>query len=282
MQNHRILLIIFLFASSIFAQIETPQPSPFAKMSQMVGITELSIEYSRPGIKGREIFGGLVPFGEVWRTGANASTKFKFSSDVMLEGNKIPAGEYSLYTMPREREWKIIINNILDSGGNYKAEGDVVSFNVKPQIMPLAVERFTIEIADVTDNSAHIILKWAQTKVPIKLEVDTDALVMKSIAQFIEKDDPKDAGGWYNAARYYFENNKSKEEALDMVNRSLEIDDQPFWVLRLKSQLLAQTGDFEEAIIFAKKSMVNAQKAGNDQFVKMNEEAIAEWQGKTE
>ncbi len=271
------LLIVLLFIANIsFAQFKTPQPSPFCTISQVVGITDVSIEYSRPGIKERQIFGELVPFGQVWRTGANASTKLKFSTDVTLEGKKIPAGEYSLYTVPREREWKIIINKKLDSGQNHDKEEDLLSFKVKPQMRPLSVERFTIEIADITDNSANIVLMWAQTRVVIKLEIETDKIAMDGIKQFLDSDEQENAGALYSAARYYFDNKKDLDDALDMVSKSLEIDDKPFWVLRLKAEILVTKGDYEEAIVWAKRSLVSAQKAGNDQYVKRNEDSIAE------
>jgi Protein of unknown function (DUF2911) len=275
-----LLTLFFVSTTALFAQIKTPQPSPFCTISQVVGITDISIEYSRPGIKGRAIFGGLVPFGKVWRTGANKSTLLKFSTDVMLEGHKVPAGTYSLYTVPGEREWKIIINKKLDAGQNYVKEEDLLSFKVKPKLRPLAVERFTIEIADVTDNSANIVLMWAQTSVTIKLETDTDKMVMESIKKFRESEGPKTANGWYSAANYYFKNGKSLDDALDMVSKSIELNDKPFWVLRLKAQILAAKEDYEEAIVWAKRSMVSAQKSGNEQYVKMNEESIAKWKEK--
>jgi len=276
------LFIFTLFGSAalLFAQLNTPQPSPLGKITQVVGVTEVSIEYSRPGIKGREIFGELVPYGKIWRTGANASTKIKFDTEVKLEGHAVPAGEYSLYTQPGEKEWKIIINKNLNAGQNPDPAEDLVSFKVKSRLVPLPVERFTIEIADMTDNSANIILKWAQTQVSFMLETDSDKMVMAEIKKFVESDTSKDSGLYYSAARYYFEHDKGLDEALNLINKSLEINDQPFWVLRLKSQILAAKNDYEEAIVFAKRSMVSAQKAGNDQYVKMNEESIEEWQQK--
>ena len=222
----------------------------------------------------------MVPFGKVWRTGANSSTKLKFSTDVTLEGQKIPAGEYSLYTVPREKEWKIIINKELDSGQNRDKEEDLLSFKVKSKMAPLSVERFTIEIADVTDNSANIVLMWAQTRIVIKLETETDKMVMEGIKEFLGLDDKENAGAWYRAARYYFDHEKDQDEALEMVSKSLELNNKPFWVLRLKSQILAAKSSYEEAIVFAKRSLVSAQKAGNNSFVKMNEEAITEWKEK--
>lgn len=274
------ILTTLLFYSFLTAQIKTPQPSPFGKIMQTVGITEVSVEYSRPGIKERRIFGGLVPYGKVWRTGANASTKLKFSTDVKLEGNPVPAGEYSLYTVPGEKEWKIIINKKLDSGQDHDESADLVTFKVKPKLIPLPVERFTIEIADMTDTSAKIILRWAQTEVSIGMTVDTDAMVMQSIKAFKDSENTDDAGAWFQAARYYFENDKSKDEALEMIDKSLEIDSNPFWVLRLKAEILAAMGDYEEAVVFAKRSMVSAQKAGNEFYVDMNQKSIDEWSEK--
>jgi hypothetical protein len=276
----KIFSILLFIASISFAQIKTPQPSPSSSITQAVGVSDISIEYSRPGIKGRQIFGELVPFGKVWRTGANASTKLKFSTDVTLEGHKIPAGEYALYTVPGKQEWKIIINKKLDSAQNHDKTEDLLSFKVNPKMMPLAVERFTIEIADITDTTANISLMWAQTRIDIKLETDTDKMVMEGIKLYRDSDGEKKAGAWYNAARYYFDNDKNIDEALEMVSNSLELNDKRFWVLRLKSQILAKKGDYSEAIVFAKRSLVSAQKAGNDQYVKLNEEAIASWEGK--
>ena len=273
------LPIIFVFCGSLFSQSLTPAPSPFSKTTQVVGVTEVSVEYSRPGIKGREIFGGLVPFGKVWRTGANSVTKLTFSTDVTLEGEKIPAGSYSLYTLPKKNEWKIMINKVAEGGPDYNAKEDAASFKVKPQMSPNVDERFTIEIADMTDNSAIILLKWARTRVPIKLEVNTEANVEKNIEAFEDAGNDDNAGGWYQVADYYF-GKKEYSDAMDAVDKSIEINAGPFWVLRLKSRILAAQGDFDEAIVFAKKSLVSAQKAGNENNVKLNQDAIKEWEAK--
>lgn len=273
-------LIVMCFTGSLFAQSLTPAPSPFAKVTQVVGVTEISIEYSRPGIKDRQIFGELVPFGEVWRTGANSVTKISLSTDATIEGNKVPKGDYSIYTIPNEREWKVMINKVAEGGPDYKATEDVATFKVKPQTRPLTVERFTIEVADVTDYSAVINLKWAKTVIPIKIEVDTDANVDANIDAFEDSDEnEKNAGGWYQVANYYF-GKKRIDDAQDALEKSLEIDDSPFWVLRLMSRVLAEKGEYTDAITYAKKSLVSAQKAGNDNYVKMNEEAIEEWSAK--
>jgi len=273
------LITILLFSGSLFAQSLNPAPSPFSKTTQVVGVTDVTVEYSRPGIKGREIFGGLVPFGEVWRTGANSVTKLTFSTDVTLEGKKVPAGSYSLYTIPKENEWKVMINKVAEGGPDYNAKEDVASFKVKPKTSPNVDERFTIEIADMTNNSATILLKWARTRVPIRLAVDTDANVEKNVEAFEDAGNDDNAGGWNQVANYYFDK-KEYGDALDAVDKSLEIDANPFWVLRLKSRILAERGDYEDAIVFAKKSLVSAKKDGNDNYVKLNEEAIKEWEAK--
>ncbi len=272
-------LCIFVFGISVtHAQIETPAPSPLAKVTQVVGITEVEITYSRPGIKGREIFGGLVPYNEVWRTGANASTKLSFSSSVTLEGNDIPAGTYSLYTIPNPEGWEIIINKKLDSGGRHVAEEDLIRFKVKPGDFPRSVERFYIGVEDMTDNSATIFLRWHKTEVPIRLEVPTKTLVMESIDNFVEKGDHGNAGSWYQAARYFYDNDVDTEKALEMVNKSLELNADPFWVWHTKALILAKLERNEGAVEAAKMSMQKAEEAGNTDFIRLNEELIKELQ----
>jgi len=172
-----------------------------------------------------------------------------------------------------------MINKVAEGGPNYNEKEDVASFTVKPHLSPTVVERFTIEIADITDNSAVLLLKWAQTRVPIRLGVDTDELVAKNVEAFEDAGNDDNAGGWYQVANYYF-GKKEYGNAMDALEKSLEIDPNPYWVLRLKSQILAIQGDYEEAIVFAKKSLVSAQKAGNQNIVKINEDAIKEWQAK--
>lgn len=274
------VLILFIFTGSLFAQLMMPASSPFSKITQVIGVTEIGIEYSRPGIKGRQIFGSLVPFGEIWRTGANSVTKLSLSTDATIEGKKIPKGEYSIYTVPSEREWKVMINKKAEGSPDYNESEDIATFKVKPLNRPISVERFTIEVADITESSAIIELKWARTVVPLKIEVDTDANVEKNVEAFKNSDEnEKNAGGWYQVANYYY-SKKRVDDAKEAIEKSLETDESPFWVLRLMSVILAEKGEFEEAVLYAKKSLVSAQKAGNNEFIKMNEEAIAEWSNK--
>ena len=276
-----IVVFSFLPANSAAQELRTPQPSPTGTITQNVGVMEVSITYSRPGIKGRVIFGGLTPFGELWRTGANRSTTIKFSDDVNLNGNSVAAGEYALFTIPGEQSWEIIISKNIGSGSSdYKKEDDVARFSVKPVKLSDPVERFTIDIANMTDNSADIVLKWELTSVSFSMITDTEARVMKQIDE-IMKSPPADNAGIYSAAaRYYFDKGKDLKQALNWINKSLEISNDAFWNVRLKSQIQAGLGDYAGAIDTAKESIRQAEAAGNQQYVKYNQDAIAEWEMK--
>ena len=150
-----------------------PKPSPLCKISQDIALTNVTIEYSRPGAKGRKIFGGLVPFDKVWRTGANAATKITLKQDATIGGKDIPARDYSIYTIPGENEWTVMFNNKLDGGMNYPEGDDQIRFQVKPEKLTDFVETFTIEFSDITDTSANIVLSWENTKVKFPIVFKT-------------------------------------------------------------------------------------------------------------
>ena len=269
---------LFLAATSAKAQLETPRPSPKGTVTQKVGIMDVSITYSRPGIKGRRIFGGLVPYGEVWRTGANEATTISFSDEVTLEGYKIPGGEYSLFTIPGKDEWTIIINKKISWGTRYDKEEDVVRFKIKPERSPSPIETFTITIADITTSTANIELSWENTIVKFKLEFDVDSRVMAQIKEAMDNPYSSVARVYYQSADYYFTTNKGLKQALEWVDESLEINGDAFWVWRLKSRIQAELRDYDGAIATAEMGIAKARKAGNKQFVKFNEDAIAEWE----
>jgi hypothetical protein len=279
-----IILLAFatigLIPESANAQkLQTPAPSPKATLTQAVGVMEVSVSYSRPGIKGREIFGGLVPYGELWRTGANASTTLKFTDDVTLNGNAVPAGEYALFTIPGKNEWEIVLSKNVAWGVNeYKKEGDVARFKVKSRALAESVERFTITIANITDNSADIVLEWDRTAVSFKMETDTEGRVMKQIDEIMQNPPADDAGVYGSAARYYFDNGKDLKKALVWIDKSLEIKGDAYWNVRLKSQIQAAMGDYAAAVATAQESMKQAEADGNQQYVKFNRDAIAEWE----
>lgn len=263
------------------AQIKAPQASPKAKLTQTVGLTEVAIEYSRPSLKGREMFGGMLPFGEMWRTGANASTKVTVSDDVQIQDNDLPKGTYALYTIPGDGEWTIVFHKNTSywgtGGKDYKESEDAFRFTVPTQKLSEKVETFTIDINDLRNGSATINLMWENTKVSFNLAVDTDSKVMADIKQKM-----KGVSGstYYQAARYYYEADKDMEQALEWIQKALELEGEKFWMVRLKALIYAKDGKYKQAIKTAERSSELAKAAGNDSYVRMNETSIAEWSKK--
>ena len=276
-----VIIIIIGSAVTLFAQeqIKTPRPSPGATLTQEIGVMEVSIKYSRPGKKDREIFGGLVPFGELWRTGANSTTSFRISDDATVEGKKVPAGEYGLYTIPNKDEWTIILNKNLGSGtGAYKEEDDVARFTIKPENIQHTVETFTIEFDNIRDNWAYVVLSWENTLVKFKIEFDVDSKVMGQIEKEMSDPEKTHENNFFAAANYYYNNDKDMDKALTWVNKAIEKNSDAYWMIRLKSQIQAKLGDYKAAIETAKIGIEAAKKANNDQYVKYNQDAIAKWE----
>jgi DUF2911 family protein len=269
-----------------FAQapsVQFPQPSPTGTVKQRVGLTDIEIVYSRPGVKSRTIFGGIVPYGEVWRTGANASTKISFSTDVKLNGVQVPAGKYALYTIPGEKEWTIIIHK--DTGLNgafgYNPTNDLVRFKATPVNVAMHVETFTIDINEIRDDSATLFLIWDQTFVPVKIEVDLVGKVVAQIEAAMASPEKKQAGFYYQAASFYFNHDRDLKKALAWLDTGLA--DKPriaYELLNLKARILAKQGDKEGAIAAAKQSTELAVKAEgpSSSFVKMNQDIISSLQ----
>lgn len=271
-----ITICITLISFNISAQLKTPQASPFSKISQVVGISEVTIEYSRPGVKNRVIFGGLVPFKKIWRTGANASTIITLTNDAVIEGNKVPAGKYSIYTIPDKKEWTIILNKNLKGGMNYPEGEDQCRFKVKPVQVKEKTETFLISFTDLKNNNANIELLWEKTRLKFNVAFDVDALVAAQIEK--ETGNPNlDANWYYQAGNYYFENGKDLTKALEWINKSLELNADAYWVLRVKSQIQAKLKDFKGAVETAELSRIKSAEGKNDQYVKYNEDAIKEW-----
>lgn len=275
-----------VFAATAFGQTSGPQfpaASPACTIKQRVGLTDIEVAYSRPGKKGREIFGGIVPYGVVWRTGANQATKLTFSTPVKLDGHEIPAGTYSLFTIPGENEWTIIINKNPQQWGafQYNSNQDLVRFPVKPLNMGESIETFTIEFNRIRDESAVLNLVWDKTVVPIPIEVDVSGKLVPQIEEAMAKPGKKQAGFYFQAASFYYDHGLDLKKALDWVNTGLE--DNPniaFEMFHLKAQILAKQGDKEGAIAAAKKSTELALKAEGpgSSFPKMNEDLISSLQ----
>lgn len=279
------VIAFMLISSASWAQIKTPQPSPLGKVTQTIGLTDVTITYSRPSVKGRTIFGDLVQYDKRWRTGANATTKINFSDEVTVEGTKIPAGEYVLLTIPGKDEWTIIINKNLklsgDGGKEYKTEEDVANFKVKPTKLSDKVETFTINFTDLTMNAANIELAWENTSVKFKVIGEVDTKVMAEIQEKMAAAEATSTS-YYQAARYYFENNKDKKKALEWINKAIEKDKEPkYWMVHVQAKIQAANGDYKKAIETAKRSSELAKAAENPEYVAMNEKLISEWNAKS-
>lgn len=257
------------------AQIETPAPSPASTVTQRVGMTEIKIEYSRPSMKGRKIFGGdVVPFGELWRTGANSATKITTTDSITILGKGLAKGSYVLMTKPGKDSWEIIFNkNASVSVFNYKPEDDVLRVNVKPINNPLSVESFTMGVSNITNTSAEIEISWENTVVRIPFTNDVDSKVM---AQIKQKLDGPSQGDYFAMSQYYFEAGKDLNQALDFVSKAIAKGER-FWMLRHKSLVQAKLGDKKGAIESAKRSLELAKEAKNNDYIRMNEKSIAEW-----
>ncbi len=264
--------------------VNFPAASPACTLKQRVGLTDIEIVYSRPGVKGRTIFGGIVPYGQVWRTGANQATKISFSTPVKLEGNEIPAGNYALFTIPGENEWTIIINKNTNQWGSfqYKTNDDLVRFTVTPATLrDTSVETFVIEFNRIRDESAVLELVWDKTVVPIHMEVEVTGKLVPQIEAAMAAPGKKSDGLYFQAATFYYNHDLDLKKALDWVNAGLA--DNPrisYEMLHLKAQILAKQGDKAGAIAAAKQSSELAIKAEGpgSSFVKMNQDLISSLQ----
>ena len=268
-----------LLATDVPAQpaapkVEFPAPSPACTLKQRVGLTDIEVTYSRPGIKGREIFGSLVPYGKVWRTGANAATKISFSTPVKLNGTDVPAGTYALFTIPGESEWTIILNKGADQWGAYQYDekADVARFKATPIELSEQIETFMIDFNLIHDESAVLNLIWDHTVVPINIRLDlTDKLVpqIEAVMASDSKDKP-----YYPAAMFYYDHGLDLHKASQWVDAAIAAHE-AHYVVYLKAEILAKLGDKEGAIAAAKHSSELAVQAKDTGYVKMNEDLIS-------
>ena len=266
---------LLVLSFTINAQITTPQPSPGASFTQNVGLTEIKVEYSRPSMKGRKIFGGVVPFGELYRLGANSATKFTTTDSITIAGKGLAKGTYVMMAKPGASEWEIIFNkNPAVSVFNYKPEDDVLSVKVPSQQLPFAIESFTIMVGDITNTTASLDILWENTIVRVPFTNDVDSKVMAQIKQKLDGPTQND---YYAMSTYYFETGKDLKQALDFNNKALEKGEPRFWMLRHKSLIQAKMGDKKGAIASAQKSLALAKEAKNNDYVRMNEASIKEW-----
>ena len=272
------LVLLVGFNYTINAQVQTPQPSPFAKIEQKVGLTDVTIEYSRPGVKGRTIFGDLVPFGKTWRTGANANAKITFGNDVTVGETTLKAGTYAIFTVPNKESWEVLFYTDSDNWGTpQKWDASKVAAQVSAKVfeLPFNVESFTIDINNLQSDSATLGIFWEKTYISIPFSVPTDEVANASIDKTMAGPSVND---YFSAAKYYFDSDKDLNKARGWIDTAVALRKEPaFWHIRLQSLIYAKLGDKKGAIDAAKRSLELATKAGNDDYAKMNQESIAEW-----
>ena len=279
----KIVFAIAIFMISIVgnSQVKTPQASPKSLLNQLVGLTDVEIEYSRPSAKGRIVFGELVPFGRLWRTGANANTTISFSDDVVIDGKTLKKGKYAMYTLPRIDTWEIIFYTKTDNWGNpdtFSEENVALRAIVKPELTARNVETFTIDINNLDNNFGVLNLMWERTLVALKFEVPTQKIAIQSIEKALAG---PTAGDYYSSAQYFYQSNGDLTKALTYINKALELNvDKPFYYTRLKSLIQAKLGDKKGALETAKQSLAAAILAKNNDYVKMNQDSILEWSKK--
>lgn len=256
-----------------------PAQSPASTITQDVGLTKIEVVYSRPGVKGRKIFGGTEAFGRVWRTGANTATKITFSTPVKFGGAPVPAGSYALYSIPGESEWTIILNKVTGQWGAYQYDdkNDLVRVTAKPTPISPLVETFTIDINDIRDQSATLNLVWEKTRVPVKIEVEVASTLMPQIEAFMASGGKVTPGQYYNAAVFYYENGGDLQKARTWIEAATNNAKPAFYMMHWKAKILARLGDVAGAKSAAAKSKELAITAEGAQspFVKMNDDLVA-------
>lgn len=275
------VMVMFIANYAIEAQVKTPQPSPKATVNQVVGLTDVSIDYSRPSMKGRTIFGDLVPFGKLWRTGANSNTTISFSDDVIIDGKTLKKGKYALYTTPKADSWDVIFYSDTDNWGTPEEWDETkvaLKTSAKPETLSRTVESFTLAINNLDNNYAHLEISWEKTLVPVKFEVPTQKTAMASIDKALAG---PTSGDYFSSAQFFYQSNGDLNKALEYINKAIDLNkEKPFWYYRQKSLIQAKLGDKKGAIESAKLSLTGATAAKNNDYVKMNNDSIAEWSKK--
>jgi len=281
MRKLTLLLTVLSFCSLslVQAQIETPAPSPSAEVEQVVGLTEIEINYSRPGVKGRTIFAkdGLVPFGKMWRTGANAATQISFDDDIVLGGTALEEGEYAILTKPMADKWEVMLYPY-ESGswGSYVDKKPAATITAKTQKTAMPIESFTIAINNLKMESATLDMMWENTLVSIPIEVEVKERVMENIEEVMSGPSQND---YYAAASFLHESGADLDKALEYIQKA-NAKDPKFWQVRREALILADMGKYNKAIDAAKKSKELAMKANNEDYVRMNDKSIEEWMTK--
>jgi tetratricopeptide (TPR) repeat protein len=252
-------IVTCVFSTVLFAadeKVEFPSASQHALLKQRVGLTDVEVDYSRPNKNNRQIFGGLVPFDKIWRTGANQATRIKFSGNVKFGDKEVPAGEYAIFSLPGQNEWTIILSkNLQASAAEYKQENDAARVTAKPILIGMPAETFTIGFEDLRANSATFYIEWDKTRVPVKLTTNDVEKVMQGIDTAVKSGKEQEAGFYYSAASFYLDQNKDLPQALKWVDQAIEKNPKAYFMQFKKAQILAKLGNKKEAIAAAEKSI---------------------------
>jgi len=254
------------------AQLKTPAPSPTQSLKQDFGLASIELSYSRPGIKGRKIFGDVVPFGTVWRTGANSATTITFGDEVTIGGTKVPAGKYGLLTIPDKKSWTIIISKQTDvtSPSAYKSEMDVIRVTSDVNTTKTATETFTMQFANIKPTSCELYLMWDKSAVVLPIATEIDSKIMANINEAMKGEKPP----YFQAAMYYMDNGKDLNQALAWFNKAAELQPDAYWVQHQWANCLAKLGQKSEAKTAALRSKELAAAAKNEDYVKLNDKLL--------
>jgi len=258
-------------------QIPFPQPSPMASFSQNFATSKIEVSYSRPSMKGRKIFGDVVPFGKLWRTGANGATTISFGEDVQINGAEVKAGKYGLLTIPGEANWTVIITKDLTvtSADSYKQENDVTRFAIASNKLGAMIQTFTIEVSNISNNEADIEIKWENTLVKFKVSSSFDTRISKQI----EEEMNRDRRPYSQAANYYLENGKDLNKALDWINKAIASNPKAYWNVLTKAKIQTALKDYNGALATSAQSYELAKADGDDSYMKNNEKLQSDIKG---
>ena len=268
-------IVLFGFCLQTRAQdLKIPDASSSARIEQDFGLGHITINYSRPNVKARKIFGVVEPYGLVWRTGANAATKIKLTDTLMIEGHQLAPGEYSLFTIPSTNEWTIIFNKTADQWGaySYDSSKDLLRFKIKPGILDKTLETFTIQFANVFIEHCELQLLWENTALVLHLQTDVDSRVMANIDQAMKGEKKP----YYRAAIYYYNHQKDMNKALGWINEAEKVQPQAYNVKYWKARIELKLGDKKAAITTANEGLKLAMGEPNAEYIRMNKEVLAD------
>ncbi|MCD8740637.1 DUF2911 domain-containing protein [Mucilaginibacter roseus] len=264
-----VLITCFNISLKAQQQPRIPEASSTQTIIQDFGLGKITLTYSRPNVKDRKIFGGIQPYGQVWRTGANWATTINFTEDVLVEGNKVPAGTYSLFTIPGEKEWTVILNKTVKQWGayDYKQEDDLVRFKVPMIALKEKRETFTVAFANVNTKNADLYLLWDYTAIAIKLQTNDNAQILANIDQLMKSAKKP----YFNAIQYYYENDQDLNKALKWVYEAQKAEPKAPWFKLWEARILLKQGKKDAAIKAAKQGIAYAESANDDEYVRLNQ-----------